>query len=200
MTGSVKNSVSYVDGEGQPFLLNEYRCAKINLGLPNSQPTLAGKKRAPSLLVFYHLNGGVVMSTVGIRLTSDIRNPFKRSTGIEKLADLVEKHLLTTYGTDSKNPETGCYLKNLVGRSNMDDIEEIAINIDQEVRKVEEQIIALQTDLMRKGQTLSRSEQLQSLTLVKLERDSSDSLWGVVVTYEITNREGESVERKLLPA
>ena len=83
------------------------------------------------------------MSRFDMRRKEDLRYPFEKVEGIRKLANWVEKLLLTSYGSDSKNPDSGCYLKAMVS-NHYDSLEDIARDIDREVKRVEEQIKAIQ--------------------------------------------------------
>lgn len=139
------------------------------------------------------------MATYGIRSTLSKTNPFVKISGIEKLAQLCEKYLLTTYGSDAENPNTGCYLKSFIGQT-FSSLEEVANLVDREVARVEEQILRLQLAQIREGFSIPPEEQLRSLNLVDVSRTDENSLWGVILTYRVTNRVGESLERELIPA
>ena len=91
------------------------------------------------------------MSRFDVRRKEDLRYPFEKVEGIKKLANWVEKLLLTSYGSDSKNPDSGCYLKAMVSNHYDSLGEDIARDIDREVKRVEEQIKAIQRDEARKG-------------------------------------------------
>lgn len=123
-------------------------------------------------------------------ISGELHQPMKKVLGIQKLVNLVEKLLLTTYGSDTRNPTTGCYIKRMIG-SSYSSIEELAAEINQEVKRVEEQIKRIQRDEMRKGVTIDPRERLQSLNLVNVQELPGGELWSVQATYEVVNREGE---------
>jgi phage baseplate assembly protein W len=137
------------------------------------------------------------MSRFDVRRKEDLRYPFEKVEGIKKLANWVEKLLLTSYGSDSKNPDSGCYLKAMVS-NHYDSLEDIARDIDREVKRVEEQIKAIQRDEARKGISIPPSERLSALNLVDVyETTEGTDLWGVQATYEVVNREGERLENTI---
>lgn len=131
------------------------------------------------------------MASFDIRRQDDLWTPFTKVEGIKKLANWVEKLLLTSYGSDAKHPNSGCYLKAMVS-SHYASLEDVARDIDQEVKRVEAQIKAIQRNEVRKGASLSPSERLSSLNLVDVsETNDGVDLWGVQATYELVNRDGE---------
>jgi hypothetical protein len=133
------------------------------------------------------------MSSYDIKRQENIKTPFVRVEGIRKLANWVEKLLLTSYGSDKKHPDTGCYLKAMVS-SRYDSLEDIAQDIDREVKRVEEQIKTIQRSEVRNGATIAPSERLTALNLLDVFETKDGDLWGVQATYEVVNREGDHYE------
>ena len=110
--------------------------------------------------------------------------------------NLIEKFALTTYGTDSLYPDTGCYLKQMIGKT-YNSIDEMGSDINHEVRRIEAQIKKIQQNEVRNGGIVLPSERLVSLKLVNVQQLPDAETLGVQVTYEVTNREGESEEGTL---
>lgn len=125
-----------------------------------------------------------------VHLTQDMSHPMERVLGIKKLTNLIEKLALTTYGSDSQNPTTGCYLKSMIGRT-YSSIEDLAAEINQEVKRIENQIKEIQRNEMRKGNRIEPGERLQSLNLINVQELPGQELWSVQATYEVVNRNGD---------
>ncbi len=132
-----------------------------------------------------------------IRNQDNVFTPFTKARGVKKLANWVEKLLLTSYGSDSKYPNTGCYLKALIGQ-HFGSLEEVANEISREVKRVEEQIKSIQRDEARRGRRIAPAERLSSLNLIDVSEDGGeDDLWGISATYELVNGEGEALQAEV---
>ncbi len=116
---------------------------------------------------------------------------FQRVDGIQKLANLVRKLALTTYGTDTWNPDTGCYLRPMIG-SHYSSINDVARDINREVDRISTQIKKIQM-----GRNLPKEELLASLVFQRIEENNDGDLWGVSATYLLINRAGEEMEVSL---
>lgn len=121
--------------------------------------------------------------------------PFKRARGLPKLVNYVRKFLLTTYGSDPERPNYGSYLKNMIGQ-NYGSLEEVADDINKEVKRVEKQIIEIQTN---SDYNIDKKAQLREIRLDRIYRDDNNDLWNVNGDFIVINREGESYEGKLFP-
>ena len=119
---------------------------------------------------------------------------FERVEGIDQLANMIEKLMLTTLGSDAENPNAGCYLKSFVGQ-NMSDIEDAVPDIDQEVRRVEKYVINEQSRMLQQGADLDRNTLLRSLDMTKIKVNQKNG--SMKMTYRIITRGGEGLEREL---
>lgn len=113
---------------------------------------------------------------------------FQRVDGIQKLANLVRKLALTSYGSDSWNPDTGCYLRSMIG-SSYSSLNEVARDINREVDRISTQIKKIQMN-----RKIPREEMLASLVFQKIEENKDGDLWGVSATYLLINKAGERLE------
>jgi|Wag4MinimDraft_13_1082653.scaffolds.fasta_scaffold00021_27 hypothetical protein len=121
--------------------------------------------------------------------------PFKRLRGIDKLVALFKKYFLTTFGSDDLDPEYGSYVKQMIGRS-YSNLEEIADDLQNEVERVEEQILRVQTESFFE---IPAAERLKAIELESIYEDNSSSMWRVNARYKLINFEGDEYEGELLP-
>ena len=103
---------------------------------------------------------------------NEITKSPKVISGIGKLAQSVEKLLLTTPGTDLFNPDSGGGILGLVG-TNIDPAaeKELFSKIQQSIGYVETEILNAQ-----EGANLPLDEQLVSLTLSNVRVDNFDTI------------------------
>jgi len=119
--------------------------------------------------------------------------PFKRLRGMDKLLALFEKYLFTTYGSDELDREYGSYIKQMIGQSYAN-LEEVADDIQEEVERVEAQIIKRQTESFFE---IPDDERLKSIELISIFEDDSSSMWKVNADYRIINYAGKESEEQL---
>lgn len=134
---------------------------------------------------------------IGLGLVNEEKNknwPLEKISGLPKLVSFVEKILMTTYGSDEENPNVGCYIKRMIGR-NYNSINNIAAKLDREIKRVERQIISIQTNL---DFSIPEEEQLKELRLKDIYQDSEQEIWGINAHYIVVNKKGESYEGILL--
>lgn len=119
--------------------------------------------------------------------------PFSRIRGIQKLVNYVEKMFYTTLGSDPSDPESGCWLKTMIGQ-NYSSIEEVAEKIDREIKRVESYIVKKQLKL---GNLLTADEQLKELVLVRIYEEEGAGDWSVRAEYKVINRADEAIDGTL---
>ncbi|MFW5895174.1 MAG: hypothetical protein ACOCT9_00370 [archaeon] len=119
--------------------------------------------------------------------------PFDINRGLPKLVAYVRKLLLTTLGSDPNDDESGCYIKRMVGRS-YNDLSDIATQVNREIKRVEKQIIRIQTNL---DYNIPEEEQLRKIKLLRIYEDEDSDIWRINADFLVINQEGESYEGKL---
>ena len=120
------------------------------------------------------------------RVFNEITDNPKTISGIQKLAQMAEKLLLTTPGTDQFNPLSGGGFISLVG-VNIDpgNLQDIFSQVQQSIGFVSSEILSGQ-----EGTDLPLDEQLDALELVKVDFEGNDTL---VIKILVTSKSGQKI-------
>jgi phage baseplate assembly protein W len=106
------------------------------------------------------------------RVFNEITDSPKTIIGIQKLAQMVEKLLLTTPGTDLFNPLSGGGFLSLLG-TNVDSgaLQDIFSRVQQSIGFVSQEILSGQ-----EGTDIPLDEQLDALELINVDFENNDTL------------------------
>ena len=117
---------------------------------------------------------------------NEITNSPTTITGVQKLAQMVEKLLLTTPGTDLRNPDVGGGLLALIG-TNVD-----PANTQSVFAQIQQGIGQVVTEIQKnqEGANIPLDEQLESLDLISVDFENNDDL---NVRILITSKAGRQI-------
>jgi hypothetical protein len=117
---------------------------------------------------------------------NEITNSPQTITGVQKLAQMVEKILLTTPGTDLRNPDSGGGILSLIG-TNIDpaNIQPVFAQIQQGVGQVLSEFQKNQ-----EGVELPLDEQLESLDLISVDFENNEDL---NISILVTSKAGRQI-------
>lgn len=103
-------------------------------------------------------------------------------SGVDKVAQKVVKVLLTTPGTDIRNPELGAGLRDVIGRP-FTNFGELSAEVALTIRAAEEQIKQVES-----ASRLQDSDKLGTISVTRITPLHKD---GISIDIEITNKLGD---------